>query len=76
MSLQNKYQEIVDAATAAGTQDLLVREQDGVLYIDGSANGTTKQQLWDLYEKIDPDYASGDLVMNIKVLVAYWKVLN
>ncbi len=65
MSLQNKYQEIVDAATAAGTQDLLVREQDGVLYIDGSANGTTKQQLWDLYEKIDPDYASGDLVMNI-----------
>ena len=65
MSLQNKYQEIVDAATAAGTQDLLVREQDGVLYIDGSANGTTKQQLWALYEKIDPDYASGDLVMNI-----------
>ena len=65
MSLQIKYQEIVDAATAAGTQDLLVREQDGVLYIDGSANGTTKQQLWDLYEKIDPDYASGDLVMNI-----------
>jgi len=65
MALQDKYKEIVDAATDAGTQDLLVREQDGVLYIDGSANGTTKQQLWDLYEKIDPDYASGDLVMNI-----------
>ncbi len=65
MVLQDKYKEIVDAATAAGTQDLLVREQDGVLYIDGSASGATKQQLWDLYEKIDPDYASGDLVMNI-----------
>lgn len=65
MALVDKYKELVDAASAAGTQDLQVREQDGVLYIDGSANGTTKQQLWDLYEKIDPDYASGDLVMNI-----------
>ncbi len=65
MALQDKYKEIVDAATAAGTENLQVREQDGVLYIDGAANGTIKQQLWNLYEKIDPDYASGDLVMNI-----------
>ena len=65
MALQDKYKELIDAATSAGTQDLLVREHDGVLYIDGAASGTTKQQLWDLYEKIDPDYASGDLVMNI-----------
>ena len=65
MALQDKYKELIDAATAAGTTDLQVREQDGVLYVDGAANGATKQQLWDLYEKIDPDYASGDLVMNI-----------
>ena len=65
MALQDKYKELIDAATAAGTTDLQVREQDGVLYVDGAASGATKQQLWDLYEKIDPDYASGDLVMNI-----------
>ncbi len=65
MALQDKYRELIDAATAAGTQDLKIREQDGVLYIDGAAAGATKQHLWDLYGKIDPDYTSGDLVMNI-----------
>ena len=65
MALQDKYKELIDVATAAGTQNLQVREQEDVLYIDGAANGRVKQQLWDLYEKIDPGYASGDLVMNI-----------
>jgi Bacterial SH3 domain len=65
MALQDKYKELVDAATAAGVQNLKVREQDAVLYIDGDAPGATKTQLWDIYEKIDPDFASGDLVMNI-----------
>ena len=65
MALQDKYKQLIDAATAAGTKNLQVREQDGVLYIDGAASGTIKQQLWDLYETIDPNYASGDLVMNI-----------
>lgn len=65
MALQDKYKALIDAATAAGTQDLAVREQDGVLYIDGAASGATKQQLWNMYEQIDPDFASGDLVMNI-----------
>lgn len=65
MALQEKYKELIDAATAAGVNDLNVREQDGVLYIDGATSGTAKQQLWDTYERLDPNYASGDLVMNI-----------
>ncbi|MBB2151744.1 SH3 domain-containing protein [Pedobacter gandavensis] len=65
MALQEKYKELIDAATAASVSDLNVREQDGVLYIDGATNGTVKQQLWDTYERLDPNYASGDLVMNI-----------
>ncbi|WP_316750907.1 SH3 domain-containing protein [Pedobacter gandavensis] len=65
MALQEKYKELIDAATAAGVNDLNVREQDGVLYIDGATSGTVKQQLWDTYERLDPNYASGDLVMNI-----------
>lgn len=65
MALQDKYKELIDAATAAPVVNLQVREQDGVLYIDGESSGAVKQQLWDIYEKLDPDYASGDLMLNI-----------
>jgi hypothetical protein len=65
MALQDKYKELVDAATASGVQNLQVREQDGVLYIDGESTGTVKQQLWDIYGKLDPDYSGGDLMLNI-----------
>lgn len=65
MALQDKYKELIDTATAAGVNGLNVREQDGVLYIDGATTGTVKQQLWDTYERLDPNYSSGDLVMNI-----------
>jgi uncharacterized protein YgiM (DUF1202 family) len=68
MALQDKYKELTDAATAAGVTDLQVREQDGVLYIDGVApSGAVKDQLWNIYGKIDPDFLSGDVVMNVNV---------
>ncbi len=63
--ITEKYKELTDAAAAAGVTNLQVREQDGVLYVDGDATGTIKQQLWDIYGKLDPDYVSGDLVLNI-----------
>jgi uncharacterized protein YgiM (DUF1202 family) len=66
MALADKYKELTDAATAAGISDLAVREQDGVLYIDGTApTGAVKDQLWNIYDKIDPNFVSGDLVMNV-----------
>jgi len=68
MALQDKYRELVDAAKASGVNNLQVREQDNVLYIDGEApNGATKDKLWDVYGKLDPDYRAGDLIMNINV---------
>ena len=68
MALQDKYKSLTDAATAAGIGDLQVREQDGVLYVDGTAtSGTVKDQLWDIYGKIDPNFMAGDLVLNVKV---------
>jgi hypothetical protein len=71
MALQDKYRELTDAATAAGISDLQVREQDNVLYIDGTApNGAVKDQLWNIYDKIDPNFLSGDVVMNVNVNVA------
>jgi hypothetical protein len=69
MILQNKYQEIINAAKLGGVANLQVREQDGVLYIDGEApNGAVKDMLWTLYDKIDPNFLSGDLVMNVNVI--------
>jgi hypothetical protein len=65
MALQDKYKELIDAATAAPVVNLQVREQDDVLYIDGESSGAVKQQLWDIYGKLDPDYSAGDLMLNI-----------
>ncbi|WP_264538251.1 LysM peptidoglycan-binding domain-containing protein [Flavobacterium sp. N1736] len=68
MSLLDKYKELTDLATNLGTSDLQVREQDNVLYIDGTAKSADdKEKLWDAYGKIDPDFRSADVVMNIAV---------
>ncbi len=71
MALQDKYKALTDAATAAGVADLQVREQDGVLYIDGTASsGSVKDELWKVYDSIDPNFTSGDVILNVKVDVA------
>ena len=68
MALQDKYKELTDAAKASGISDLQVREQDGVLYVDGTApSGAVKDQLWSIFDKLDPNYTSGDLIMNVNV---------
>lgn len=68
MSLQDKYKQIIDAAKTSGVNNLQVREQNNVLYIDGDApNGAAKDKLWDIYGKIDPDFKGGDLIMNVNV---------
>ncbi len=68
MALQDKYQELINTAKASGVNNLQVREQDNVLYIDGEApTGQVKDTLWSIYNKIDPDFRSADLIMNINV---------
>ncbi|HLK31093.1 MAG TPA: SH3 domain-containing protein [Puia sp.] len=68
MPIQDKYKELIDTANASGVTNLQVKEQDNVLYIDGDApTGEVKDKLWDVYNKIDPDYRSGDLVLNVDV---------
>src|SRR3954447_19531293 len=68
MALQDKYQQLINAAQTSGVNNLQVREQDNVLYIDGEApTGQVKDNLWNIYNKIDPDFRAGDLVMNINV---------
>ncbi|MEO6454093.1 MAG: SH3 domain-containing protein [Ginsengibacter sp.] len=68
MALQEKYKQLTEAAGTAGIINLQVREQSNVLYIDGEApTPAVKDKLWDIYNRIDPDFRSGDLVMNINV---------
>lgn len=67
MSLQEKYQTILELANQNGTSYEL-SEGDGVLHITGTApSEEAKQQLWDEYNRIDPDYRAGDLMLNINV---------
>jgi hypothetical protein len=71
MALQDKYRTLVDTAKSSGVSNLQVREQDGVLYIDGQApSGAVKDQLWNTYGQIDPNFKTGDVVMNVNVASA------
>jgi len=71
MALQDKYKQLLDTAKSSGVNDLQAREQDGVLYIDGTApSGQVKDNLWSIYNTIDPDFRAGDLIMNINVATA------
>lgn len=68
MSLKDKYKELTDLASNLGVADLQVREQDNVLYVNGTAKSADdKEKLWAAYGKIDPDFRSADVVMNIEV---------
>lgn len=66
--LQTKYQSLLELAQSNGTTYELSGGDDGVLHINGTApSEEAKQALWDKYNELDPNYASGDLVMNVEV---------
>ena len=68
MALQDKYAELVKSATSLGVANLAIAEKDNVLHISGTAkNQADYDALWALYDKIDPNMASGDLMMNLDV---------
>ena len=67
MSVQEKYQSLLELANQNGTTYTL-SEADGVLHIDANApSEEAKKQIWDEYNRIDPDFRSGDLVLNVNV---------
>ena len=66
-TLQDKYAELI-TATKASASGVAVRTQDNVLYIDGVVpTGEAKDKLWNIYDKIDPDFRGGDLILNLDV---------
>ena len=68
MALQDKYAELLQTANTLGVANLASTEQAGVLHISGTAKSTADYDaLWALYAKIDPNMATGDLMMNIDI---------
>lgn len=71
MALIDKYKVLIDTARSSGISDLQVAEQEGVLQIRGTApNADVKNKLWDIYNQIDPNFLTGDVVMNVDVSTA------
>lgn len=71
MSLTTKYQALIAEAKSAGIDDLQIAEIDGVLQIRGTApTADVKNKLWDIYNQIDPNFLSSDVVMNVDVSTA------
>lgn len=68
MALQEKYASLINFVHGNGITSATVQEQEGVLYVTATApSGAVKDEIWKMYEVIDPEMRSGDLVLNITV---------
>lgn len=69
MTLIDKYKTLLNAAKDLIIEDLQFMEQNRVLIIRGVApNAEAKNKLWDIYSQIDPNFISGELLLDIDVL--------
>ncbi len=67
-TLENKYSSVVSAAQSAGISDLKVQEQDGILYVSGSASNTAaKDAVWNALGAIDSTYSASDINIDVQV---------
>lgn len=67
MSVQEKYQTLLELANQNGTTYELSEGNGGTLVVTGTApSAEAKQALWDEYNRLDPDFRSGDLILNIQ----------
>src|ERR1700755_852722 len=62
-AVQEKYQSLIDMASGMG---LSAEEGEGFVKITGSGGSAEdKQKLWDEYGRLDPEYRSGDMVLDV-----------
>lgn len=65
MTLVEKYKELVDLAKQYGAT---VTESGNVLKINGEVpSGDLKDKMWDIYNRIDPNFKSNDVILNVNV---------
>ncbi|MFN2500893.1 MAG: LysM peptidoglycan-binding domain-containing protein [Pyrinomonadaceae bacterium] len=66
--LREKYQSVVDLANQLGVSNLSVEDGEGFIRIHGTApSDDVKQQIRNEHNRIDPEYRTGDLVLDIDV---------
>ncbi|MDR1723044.1 MAG: LysM peptidoglycan-binding domain-containing protein [Tannerella sp.] len=68
MSVKDKYSRLITLAEESGVADLSVIENDGILYVSGKTSALKKDNIWKLYNEIDPDFRAGDLVLDLEVI--------
>jgi nucleoid-associated protein YgaU len=68
MTLQEKYNALIDIAKNNGAKDLKVEQQGNVLHIAAKTSEAIKQKMWDAYGKIDPDMRAADLVLDVEAV--------
>ena len=67
MALVDKYKELVDLARQ---NNVLVNESGNVLKLDGVVpSASIKDKMWEIYQRIDPQFKSNDVLLNIKTAV-------
>lgn len=65
MELFEKYSALINMAKQ---HNLSIDTDSEVLKISGEVpNGDVKDNMWDIYKKIDPHFRSNDVLLNIKV---------
>lgn len=67
MALTEKYKELLDLARL---NNLSVSESGNVLKVEGTVtSASVKDKLWEIYQRVDPQFKSNDLILNIKTAV-------
>lgn len=68
MTLTEKYKELVDLAK---NNSLSVNDTGKVLRIEGEvATAIVKDNMWKIYQQLDPHFKSNDVVLNVKSKVS------
>ena len=66
MSLQEKYQPLIDLANQSNISGLNISEGEGFIKIEGSApSAEVKQALMEKWNELDPEYRSGEVVVAV-----------
>ena len=65
MTIMDKYSALVSLAKQHGVS---VNEEKGVLRIIGDVpNGDVKDKMWEIYNQIDPNFKSNEVMLNVEV---------
>jgi SH3 domain protein len=68
MALVDKYKELVDLARV---NNVTVNESGNVLKFEGTVSSASiKNKMWEIYQRIDPNFKSNDVVLNIQTAVS------